>query len=221
MRQAFNEKGMECARYFKYYAQFQKFGIKRPLPIEQVGCRTLYVKYRSVFDRLGEAFEKRGLEVEPFIRYFVQDGKHGEDDVKGLIDRSTFEDYKDFVQLGHKMKNIFGWFMKSVKNVAEESVECGYFTARDFLKAAIDRKLLGNYVAGGRISKYYLAAIPNFDKVVPRLDYFSRCELADLVKYFDVYQVDVNNAMKYVKNVTVNPLDVTNKAIAKIRARKS
>lgn len=219
MARKIDKKGAECAKYFKYYAQFQKFGIKRPLSVEQVGYRTLYLKYKSIFDGLGNVFSSRGLEVEPFIRYFIQEGKHGEDDVKSITDRRTFEDYKDFIQRGHKMKSIFKWFMKSVGNVARECVECGYFTARDFLKAVIDRKVLGNYVAGGRISKYYLAAIPNFDKIVPRLDYFSRCELADLVKYYDVYSVDVNNAMKYVKNVSVNPLDLTNKAIARLRSR--
>jgi hypothetical protein len=72
-------------------------------------------------------------------------------------------------------------------------------------------------VISGEISMYFFAAIPNFKKAIPKLDYFSRQELKLLEEHFNIYHSEVNKAFLQEKNTYINPIDFTDKIIWKIR----
>ena len=103
--------------------------------------------------------------------------------------------------------------MKSVNNIVEECVDNNWFTTKDFLRNLIDQKKLGNWYVSGKISKYYLAAIPNFWKIVPQLDHFSKIELDQVASRYDIYNREINETFLKLKNFKVNPIAMTDTLI--------
>ena len=211
--------GEQVAKLFKYYRLLQKTYGKKSIPLKLVSGKDLYAKNKKMLDDFASLAAKHSFNVEPYIKWCIAHG----------IDESNFDvcfssstmisKYKIHVERAAKRKQIYRWFMKSAKNIARECVESQYFTARDFLKALIDSKQLGAYVASGKISVYYLAAMPSFSKLVSKLDYFSRLELRCLEEHFDIYHSDVNKAFIMMKNKMVNPIEFTDLLICKMREK--
>ena len=109
--------------------------------------------------------------------------------------------------------------MKSARNVAKLSAEGGYASAKDFVLAAIrDRRLAQLYV-GGVVSKYFLAAIPGFRGVIPKLDHFAKLEFADLLDRFDLYNSEVNEALLAVRKRVANPFKIADEELEKEKAK--
>ena len=93
-------------------------------------------------------------------------------------------------------------------------------TTKDFFRQLIKDNKVGAYVMSGKISLYYLAAIPSFKKVIEHLDYFSKLELQSLNDHFEIYHSDVNEAFLAKKHKMVNPIELTDLAILKALNKK-
>ena len=163
---------------------------------------------------------KNNFDVEPYIKYCVQCGITESTIETCLASTKMIDKYAMHVKKHSLRRKIYRWFIKSAKNIAKQCIDNGYFTTKDFLRMLIDTKQVGKYVVTGQISLYFFAAIPNFKKVISKLDYFSQQELQLLNKHFDIYHSDVNKAFLQEKNMYVNPIDFTDKLIWKIRERQ-
>ena len=212
--------GEYVAKIFKFYRRQQNPYVSHTLPVKLVSGKTLYKKHKKAFDKFVEIAIKNNFDVDRYIKYCV---KHGinEDLVETcLVSTTMIDKYVEYIKRFEKRKKIYKWFVKSAKNIALECIDEGYFTTKDLLKDLIKNKKISAYVATGRISIYFLAAIPNFDKVIPKLDYFSQLELNQLKDHFEIYHSEINKAFMQIKNCMINPIDFTDKLICKIREKK-
>ncbi|MBP5785450.1 MAG: hypothetical protein J6W16_07715 [Methanobrevibacter sp.] len=212
--------GEHVAKIFKFYRRQQNPYVSHDLPVKLVSGKKLYEEHKELFDRFAKLALKNGFDVDRYIKYCVSCGINESCIETCLSSTTMFDKYITYVIGYERRKKIYSWFMKSAKNIAKECINEGFFTTKDILKDLIKRSKIGEYVISGRISIYYFAAIPNFDKVIPKLDYFSRLELQLLQNHFEIYHSDVNKAFIQMKNCMVNPIDFTDRLICKIREKK-
>lgn len=213
--------GEHIAQIFRYYRRLQNPYKSKTIPMKLVSGKSLYNKHKALFDAFAKIVSKNNFDVESYIKYCVNCGI-AEDNLETCFASTTMiSKYAIHLKKVSYRKKIYKWFLKSVKNIATECVDIGYFTTKDFLRMLIDTNQIGLYVLTGKISLYYFAAIPNFKKIIPKLDYFSQKELTNLDNHFDVYHSEVNRAFLQEKNMYVNPIDLTDKAIWNLRSKKS
>ena len=212
--------GEYVAKIFKFYRRLQNPYVSHTLPIQCVPCKSLYNKHKNAFDRFAVIATKNKFDVERYIRYCVKCGIN-EDIVETCLTTTTMIDkYLNYVLMYEKRKKIYAWFIKSAKNIAKMALSQNCLSTKDFIKTLIASHKIGEYVVSGKISMYFFAGIPNFWKVVEKLDYFSRQELQPLEKHFEAYHSDVNKAFLQMKNCMVNPIDFTDRLICKMLERK-
>lgn len=216
--EGFGYNGYDIAQLFIYYRRKQNPYIKKHLPLKLVSAKSFYNKHKNKFDIFAEKVNKNHFNVDSYIKFCVIDNGIKEEYIDLCIASTTMiEKFHQHLQSVIKYKKIYSWISKSIKNIAIYCVENDYFSTKDFLRFLIESKQIGAYVASGKISIYYFAALPKFKNAISKLDYFSKNELHCLEKYFDIYHSDVNNAFLYVKNTMINAIDLTDKAIFKLR----
>ena len=108
---------------------------------------------------------------------------------------------------------IYGWFMKSINNIALDCIDLGFLSSKDYLREMIVQRKLAGYYLTGKISKYWFAGIPSFKKVIAFLDELSRDEFHDRFEKFDISNTEINKATMKMKNCTVNPIKMTDAVI--------
>ena len=212
--------GEYVAKIFKFYRRLQNPYVSHDLPVRMVPAKTLYKKHKKSFDNFAKFAVNNNFDVDRYIKYCVSCGIN-EKIVETCLSSTTMLDkYMIYVTTYNKRKKIYKWFVNSAKNIAIECINEGYFTTKDLLRELIHQQKLSAYIISGQISIYYFAAIPNFDKAISKLDYFSQLELQQLQKHFEIYHSEVNKAFIQMKNCMVNPIDFTDKLICKIREKK-
>ena len=65
---------------------------------------------------------------------------------------------------------IYRRFLKTAEFIASECHRLGFPSLKDWLRHVIAEGKLANYYVAGKISKHFLAAIPNLPKFVDKLD---------------------------------------------------
>lgn len=206
--------GYKAARIWKWARQETIRGLKFRLPLERITAKGIYDSHKKVFDRLAEIFNENNVSPLEYLKFFAVEWSGSEDKLDcELLDTKTVMAFESFKQSNAKKKQIYSWFMKSVDNIASECVQNGWFTTKDFMRHLINEKKLASWYASGKISKYYLAAIPNFWKIVPKLDHFSKLELKQVAERYDIYNTEVNEAFLKLKNFKVNPIALTDAII--------
>ena len=208
--------GLHAASLWKWYCQDKNKNRRFNVSLKRIGAKSVYLRHKKVFDRLAAISLKKDLPIADYISFFAKDFDGGSSEGfldKNLVSTDAFSAFADYLQKKDKQKKIYKWFMKSVKNIVEECIENDWFTTKDFLRNLIDQKKLGSWYAAGKISKYYLAAIPNFWKIVPHLDHFSKLELKQVADRYDIYNREINETFLKLKNFKVNPIRMTDTLI--------
>ena len=155
--------GYKAARIWKWARQETNKNLKFKLSLERITAKRIYFEHQKVFDQLAKIFSENNMSPLEYIRFFAIEWCGSEDKLDGeLLDPKTINAFEQFQQANAKKKKIYHWFMKSVDNIAKECVQNGWFTTKDFMRHLINEKKLAGWYASGKISKYYLAAIPNF-----------------------------------------------------------
>lgn len=212
--------GYYIAQLFVYYRRKQNPYIKKHLPIKLISAKSLYSKHKNKFDTFAISVNKNKFDIDSYIKFCIINNGIKESSIDLCIASTTMiEKFYQHLKNVCKYRKIYAWISKSIKNIALYCVENDYFSTKDFLRYLIESKQIGAYVVSGKISIYYFAALPKFKNAIAKLDYFSRNELHCLEKYFDIYHSDVNNAFLYVKNTMINAIDLTDKAIFKLRQK--
>lgn len=208
--------GYKAARIWKWARQYSEGGkhLRFKLTLERTTAKRIYQEHKEVFDRLAKVFAENKLSPLEYIKFFAIEHNGAEAQIdQELLDPKTIMAFEASKQANVKKKQIYTWFMKSVNNIAEACVENGWFTTKDFMRHLINEKKLAGWYASGKISKYYLAAIPNFWKIIPKLDYFSKLELKQVAERYDIYHTEVNEAFLKLKKFKINPIALTDAII--------
>lgn len=210
--------GPLVAKYYKYYLQQKNPYVVYKLPVNKVSIKGFYNKYKSEFDKLAKIFNKYNLDIIMYLEYFVLTTNHFEKDIKTeLVTNLSITKYADYLQIRRSREKIYKYFLRSANNIAKECIRLNYVNVIDYLRYLIKNRLLANYCLAGKISIYYLAAIPKFNKVILQLDDISKDEFNTLYERFDKYHTDVNEAFLQMKNIKINPIRYTNDLILKLR----
>lgn len=210
------------AKLFKFYLQFKNPYIKFKLPFKRVSSKVFYSTYQKEFDKLFNVFSKYNLDIIKYINFFINYLDKRENDIKTcLVSNIVFSQYIEWLKKIDKQNNIYKYFVKSAKNIAIESFKLGYYNTKDFLRYLIKHKKIAEYFVSGKISIYYFAAIPNFNKIIPKLDNFAIAELKQLYDNFEMYNAEIIQAFIKQTNQKVNPISYTDELIFKIREKQN
>lgn len=195
--------------------------IEHELPFERVPYKTTFNRNKARFNNLANLFNSKKISIDGYIEFFVFNQKKTEKDIKDeLVNIRTITFYANYLKNLKKLQNIMTWFLNTSKFIANSCIENGLESSKDFLHKLIAEQKLGQYCLAGKISKYYLAGIPRFDKIIPKLDYFTRCELKPLQDAFDVYKLDLIHAFNLKNHKLVNPLVFVDRLIQKQKLKK-
>lgn len=212
-----SSNGEFVAKVFKYYRRLQNPHVNGSLPMKLVSGKALYKKHKEAFDKFAMLANDNSFDIERYIKYCVKCGIR-EDNVLVCISSMTMIDkYMLHLKNYNRRKKIYKWFLKSARNIANECISRHIDSSKEFIKELILSNKVGNYVASGKISMYFFAAIPGFEKAIPKLDMFSRQSLVLLERHFESYHSDINKAFLQEKNCKVNPIDFTDKLIEKMQ----
>lgn len=216
---ALSSDGEHVAQIFTYYRRLQNPYKSKSCPMALVSGKPLYKRHRAVFDKFASIASANSFDVEPYLKYCVSCGMT-EDTLSVCLASTTMLDkYEAHVMKVSKLEKIYKHFKQSAANIAKICIDNGMFSAKDFLRMAVEKKLIGKYVFTGEVSLHYFAAIPKFKEIICKLDHFSQDELKPLAEHFDVYHSEVNKAFLLKKNTYVNPIDFTDRVIAAMRKK--
>ena len=187
------------------------------MPFLRVSARGFYNEHKAAFDGLASFFDSHGLDLKKYVEFFADNiDRRGVDLDMDLMSKCSLEKYSEWMHGIEKRARIYGWFMKSAKNLARMCAEQGFSSPKECLLAAIKGKRISQLVVSGQLSVYFLAAIPGFKNVIPKLDRFARDDLAELYDRFDMYATDVNEALLTARNRYANPFRIAQDELEKI-----
>jgi len=214
--------GYAAARAYKYYRQFVNSKLEYAVPESRISARSVYKAHCGAFDRLADFFSRHKLDVRRYIRFMAVDMRLKDADIDSkLMSRWGLGMFASELASEENMKKIYGWYSRSVKNVAEACLDSECASTADFIRKLARERKLASWVVAGKISAYYLAAIPDFREILPKLDRLSRDELAFIADRYDMYNTEVNKAVLEFERRKANPIRVTDEAVEKIRAKRA
>lgn len=210
--------GLKAAQYFKYYLQFKFSFITEKIELRRIAAKSFYTKHKKYFDKLVLIFNKYNLDVIKYIEFFVAHyGKLEKDISEDLLNMKSINAFVDHLKTIEKRKQIYKWFQKSVDNISNDCIALDFYSTKDYIRELISSRKLAQYYLTGKISRYWFAAIPNFKKVIVKLDKMSQDEFKDIYDRFDIYNTDINKAFLMMKSIKVNPIRYTDEIIFKKR----
>lgn len=210
--------GLEVANLIKYYLQFKNPKIINHIPLARIRGNAYYKNNKEYFDKVSSYFERNKIDIKKYIKFYFCTLKKFEKDV--LVDfysKRCLVEYQDYLISNYNYKKYYKYFLKTAKFIALESIKMGFLSCKDYIKYLIDNKKLSQYYITGKISKYYLSAIPKFKLIIPKLDHFSKNDLMDIYKNFDVYNAKINSAFNQIKTEKLNPIKFTDNLIFSIK----
>lgn len=214
--QSCDVSGIELAKWFKYYRQYVSSYVVNALPFEKIRANGLYLKNKKQFDSLAKFLSKHKLDASKYIHFLVADQKTNEANARsGLLSIMNLKAYVEKLKIEQIRIKRYKYFMKSVKNIAEECAKTGCKTTAEYFKHLVHEKKLSAYYLSGKISKYYLASLPDFPKLVEKLDSMSQDEFAPLCHKFEKYSIDIKEALKQKLNRVPSTIKLTDAAIQK------
>ena len=215
------EDGYSAARAYKYYCQFSNSKISYTIPERRVAARALYKHHKDAFDRCIAFFLKCGLDVRKFIKFMANDVRLHDSEIDSkFMSKWSLNRFAEMLASDENNIKVYNWYMKSVKMLAAACLDSECVSAVDFIRKLIREKKLASWVVCGKISAYYLAAIPDFPNIVQRLDSISRDELSFISNRYDMYNTAVNKATLAFENRRANPIRSTDEMVEKLRSER-
>lgn len=162
------------------------------------------------------------MDIQKYIYFYIRVLNKGEQDLKNdFLNISTIFKYIDWLKFIEKQDSIYNKFIKSVNNIAKECLQLGFYSTKDFIKYIIQTKKISSYLLSGKISQYYFAAIPNFNRLIPKLDHFARADFNYIFENFEMYNAQIIQAYERKTNKKVNPIKITDEQIFKLKNSKN
>ena len=208
--------GEYVAKVFKYYRGLQNTYRTAIVPLKLVSGKKIYKLHKDAFDAFANRANKHKFDIDAYMKYCVIHRGINESCIESCLNSTTLlVEFSNYLKKKRKLAKIYNAFMNTVKNIVDECIKKQTYTTKDFLRELISTNMIGPYVLAGKLSIYYLAAIPSFNKVIKHLDYFSKLELKLLDEHFEIYHSEVNEAFLDKKHKMVNPIELTDLSILK------
>lgn len=208
--------GIQAAIYFKFFSQNNNPYIVHKQPLNRISATTLYKKNKDIFDKLVVIFQKFNIDIVKYLSFFTQQYGKSEKDVKDLlVNNTTISKYLEYLQIKDQYHKIYIYFMKSVNNIIDDCIKLNFQSTKEYIRYLIKHNQLVNQYVSGRISCYYLCAIHNFKKIIPKLDIISQNEFSKILLRYDKYYADVQEAFKLYKSQRINPIQFTDELLWK------
>ena len=213
-KQNLNLDGIDVAKTVKYWLHLQNPYSSREIPISQIQAKAFYNEHKKVFDNAATIFNKYKINAMKYSKFFVcQYNKHAKDIDQLYLSTQTFNFYVESLQAAEQKQKIFKNFMQTANYIADQCISFGYPSAKEWIRAAIAERKLASYYLAGKVSKHFLASIPNFPSILPKLDSISRDELSTIAERFDLYNTEINEAFLFVKKCKLNPISFVDSLI--------
>lgn len=181
----------------------------------------MYKHHKDAFDRCIAFFLKSGLDARKFIKFMANDVRLHDSEIDSkFMSKWSLSRFAEMLASGENNIKVYNWYMKSVKTLAAACLDSECVSAVDFIRKLIREKKLASWVVCGKISAYYLAAIPDFSNIAQRLDSISRDELSFISSRYDMYNTAVNKATLAFENRRANPIRSTNEMVEKLRIER-
>lgn len=217
MKENNNISGKTLAVYLKYYLQFKNKKIINPLPPSKIKALTFYKKYYKILENTVSIFSKYKIDPIKYIEFYVEKLNKCEYDIqKDFLSTTNILKYCDYLILLKQYNFIYSNFLKSAKFLAVRAKKMGFTTTVECFANMITDNKISNYYVSGKLSKYFLAAIPKFKNIYEKMDYFSKLELKDIYNKFDKYNADITTAYLFFKSQKINAFKISDIFLSKI-----
>ena len=188
------------------------------MPEGRIAARAMYRHHASSFDRCVKFFLSNGLNPRKYLKFMAIDVRLRDSEIDSkFMSRWSLNRFAEKLATGENLKKIYAWYIRSIKTMAKACLDSECASTVDFMRKLIREKKLASWIVCGKISIYYLAAIPGFPKIVEKLDPISRDELSFVSSRFDIYNTAVNQATLAYEKRRANPVRATDEMIEKIR----
>jgi hypothetical protein len=208
--------GLECAKYYKFFAQDLNPKIIYKLPFSRITAVSLYNKNKKLFDNLSNRFNKFKIDIPNFLGWFIR--TYG--DVKSkILNSSTLSEYAAYIQVIEKYKIIFKTVIKNSEYIANESIKAGYSSCELYFKDLLKDNKIGILFLSGKVSEWWLSAVPNIKSYLSQCDNLTKDTINPSEFNFDKLYADVQSAFDYLKKIRFNSFKFTDKLIEKFSQR--
>ena len=205
--------GLTAATYYKYFAQDNNSRIVKKMPFERISAKTFYAKNKYVFDKAVETYQKYIID---YFKFLIYECKKTEFDAQEVVlSKVYFSKFVDYLKVNSQYSKIYKWFLKSVNNIVNDCIKLGFTSTKEYMQYLILNRLLVAKYLSGEISIYYLSAIQNFKKIIPKLDNISQAEFSKILNRYDKYNLDIQETFKKYKSCRINPIQFTDKLLWK------
>jgi hypothetical protein len=208
------------AKYFKFYRQELKNNSVVRFSLENQRVKGFTTKHFITLTKIAKILIKYKINIDHFMSFYVNELKRTEYDIDNdFLSAYIFKQYAEWKQELLKQRHIYSLYIKSAKFIACECIKHGFLSAKDFIRFIISEKTVSHYFVSGKISLHYFAAIPNFKKIILKLDHFSRDEFKRVYDRFEMYNAEINCATLKLKNQKANPIQLTDELIIKYKTK--
>jgi hypothetical protein len=180
------------AHMFKYHSQDFDQRIVRKMPYSSVRYESFLTKHSKTFTRLTFVVLKYGVDPESFVRHALSE--FGARTPEQAATAECFRSYASAVYRNAKYDDIYDKYSRTVESLARMCLELGIGPKELVADMVLKNRLAYEYISG-RVSKYFLAAISNFEAVYDRLDKMNKDELSIICNALDELRVMVNEAV--------------------------
>lgn len=206
--------GLEAATWFKYFHLWNIQKVRPSIQLNRIAAKGLYNQHKKQFDKLVQVFEKYNLDLIKYLKFYALTLGHNTYDLKTtLTSAAVFSKFVEHIQIEQQYTKIYNWYMKTVENIAEDCKRLNIQSTTEYVRYLISNKKLVNYYVCGKISQYWLASIPNFKKIIEKLDNISKDEFSIIYHRFDKLQSDVYEALKKHMTTRRSTIQITDDAI--------
>ena len=108
--------------------------------------------------------------MQEYVDFFIGSGKRERDINEDLVSVKSFDNFQYYLQVREQKEKAYKNFMKSINNIAQDCLELKLHSSKDYIRYLIANRKLASYFLTGKLSAYWLAAIPKFQKIVACLD---------------------------------------------------
>lgn len=208
--------GYICAKLCKYYFQFLDPTVENYLKFSEIRAVKLFNSYKNLFSKLEIICTKYQIDYSKYIKFLIENKRLNKYNIsENLISKKNITDFITELYVNYHNKKIIQLFQKSVDFIVSECIKLKIDNLKTYLKYIIENRKLAVYYVAGKISKYYLAALPNFPMFVSKLDNMSKNELMSICNKYEKYNNDIKEAMIQEFSNVVSVISYTNDILRK------